>query len=164
MLSKLTNVLLIAVCLAVIGQIVYSHVAGRTAPLPQQAASNMVKVGDVLKAPLPAAPVIALAIASRCHFCVDSMPFYRQVAATPAVKSGRVKLMAFTYEPEETLRAFLKTQGLGDMPISNEGWKASGASGTPTIFRLDAAHKVEKVWNGKMRDVKAEQDFLAGLA
>ena len=48
MLTKLTNTLLILVCLAVIGQIVYSHVAPRQAP-PQQRAAGA-KVGDVLGA------------------------------------------------------------------------------------------------------------------
>jgi hypothetical protein len=89
---------------------------------------------------------LMLIVSSTCHFCTQSMPFYKSLvhshdSATRVVFVGR--------EEEDVLRRYVASNGINDANVqhlSGDNWHIRG---TPTAILCDSAGRVKKQWNGK---------------
>ena len=142
----------------------------RNTPNPQLAAGQQataaVKVGDSLKGVLPDTDwrkdgrMLILAISTRCHFCKDSAPFLRTLAA----QAGKnVKIIAVLPEPAGTAEKYLQGEGVRADHAEQLTRGRIGVIGTPTLILADAAGVVRNVWVGAPQPAQQRQ-VLAALA
>ena len=83
-----------------------------------------------------------LFVRSSCHFCTESMPFYRDL-----VKGGG-RLIAIGPEPPEALLGYLEEHDLAvrGVTIGRGSWPK--LTGTPTLIIVDGSGRVERTWVG----------------
>ena len=89
---------------------------------------------------------LMLIVSSSCHFCTQSMPFYKSLthshdSATRVVFVGR--------EEEDVLRRYVASNGINDaivQRLSGDNWHIRG---TPTAILCDSGGRVKKQWIGK---------------
>ncbi len=120
------------------------------APAPQYA------VGDIV-APLPelsgaaAKPRLLMVVASTCHFCTDSMTFYRELVELKHQRWPTLELVAVSRERPAVLKSYLEKHSLKvDTAVyipQDSGFKVTL---TPTLILLDAPGRVLKIWVGKL--------------
>lgn len=169
-LDTAVNIAILVVCaLAVFILIPKAIQTYRSLTSPAPAPPAMVEKGDrfdELKAVLPAGTNRALivALAPGCHFCNESMPFYKQLLDQRNQKSSPVKIIAAV--PNEEAKAE-EAQKLGSAGATPDGlvkldFKAVKVPGTPTLMLVDNNGKVLDVWVGKL-EADREQEVLAVL-
>ena len=125
---------------------------------------------DQLKAVVPAGSnrALVVAVSPGCHFCNDSIPFYKNLIDQRNQKNSDVKFIAAvpaSEKPEEAQKLVAEeTQKFaagGAQPdgMVNVDFAAIKVPGTPTLMLVDNTGKVLDVWVGKL-DPKAEQKVL----
>jgi thioredoxin-related protein len=119
-----------------------------------------------LKAIMPAGADRALVIAVQplCHFCNESLPFYKQLMEQRNQKGSAVKVIAAVPNAgarEDELKRF---QAAGAQPdgVVQADFNSIKVPGTPTVMLVDRTGKVLAVWVGKLEESK-EQEVLKRL-
>lgn len=95
---------------------------------------------------------LVLAISTTCHFCKDSIPFYRKLGAT-----GTVKMVAVLPQPVTEAQQYLGSAGVHidevkQIPLGNLGVRA-----TPTLLLVNSDGVVTDVWTGQLQPDKETQ-------
>jgi hypothetical protein len=119
-------------------------------PAPQYA------VGEVV-APVPelsgaaARPILLVVMASTCHFCTDSMGFYRELVELKQNRWPALDVVAASRENMLVLTRYLQQHELKvDRAVHiphDSGFKVTL---TPTLMLLDAAGRVLQIWVGRL--------------
>lgn len=140
----------------------------RNSPNPQlaagQQATTEVKVGDSLKGVLSDTDwrkngrTLILAISTQCHFCKDSSPFYRTLAAQAG---NHVKIIAVLPQPAEAAEKYLQGEGVRVDQVEQLTLGRIGVIGTPTLILADAAGVVRNVWVGELQPAQQSQVLAA---
>lgn len=122
----------------------------RGAPAPQYA------VGEVV-APVPelsgaaGRPKLLVVMASTCHFCTDSMGFYRELVELKRDRWPTLDVVAASREQPVVLGSYLQEHSLKvDRAVHiphDSGFKVTL---TPTLMLLDAGGRVLQIWVGKL--------------
>jgi len=102
---------------------------------------------------------LVLGISSACHFCKDSLPFYRQITAQ---SQGRINVIAVLPQPQSEAEAFVRDAGLAGTQVISAPLASIGVYGTPTLLLVDGHGKVKTVWVGKQDDA-GQRKILAAL-
>lgn len=170
-LDTVANIAIILVCAIAAVVLVRTHFFPQ-----QQAGPPQVEKGeqyDQLKAVVPAGSnrALVVAVAPGCHFCNDSIPFYKNLIEQRNQKSSAVKFIAAVptnEKPEEAQKLVAEetqkfTAG-GAQPdgMVNLDFAAIKVPGTPTLMLVDNTGKVLDVWVGKL-DPKGEKAVLKTL-
>lgn len=107
---------------------------------------------------------LLLFVSSRCHFCTDSMPFYRELLAQRSRGNPSIAVIALGREREQDLRAYLGSHGVNvDRAISVQGRSDLKLSATPTVLLLNSAGRVQHVWIGALHQDQ-QRDVLNALS
>ena len=95
---------------------------------------------------------LVLFVSSRCRFCTDSAPFYRQlIGATP--RTGGVRFVAAGVEPREVLASYLRELSVEvDAIVSFPGPPPRRVRGTPTLVLVNSEGQVDLSWVGMLRE------------
>jgi thioredoxin-related protein len=170
-LDTVANIAIILVCAIAAVVLVRTHFF----PPQQQQAGGPEKGEqfDQLKAVVPAGSnrALVVAVSPGCHFCNDSIPFYKNLIDQRNQKNSGVKFIAAvpaSEKPEEAQKLVAdETQKFtagGAQPdgMVNIDFAAIKVPGTPTLMLVDNTGKVLDVWVGKL-DAKAEQKVLQTL-
>jgi thioredoxin-related protein len=121
---------------------------------------------EALRTALPAGAdrALILAIAPGCHFCNESMDFYKQLVERRDSSGSPVKVVAAVSsadakDPEGTRLAEsgVKVDGLVQVDFAK-----AKVSGTPTVVLVDRQGKVLSVWMGKL-DSHGQSEVLKAL-
>lgn len=107
----------------------------------------------------PQRDTLILGISATCHFCQESVPFYKQLLAKT---HGRVNVIAVMPQPQKEAEAFLKAEGLSCDQVVSAQPSASGIRGTPTLLLVDSTGKVKSAWVGKLSD-SAQQEVASAV-
>lgn len=93
---------------------------------------------------------VVLAISSHCRYCIHSTPLYRSLGSAAAAKSGRGNgaLVVVTFEPVETMEAFLAQQGIVATKVLHVDFDSLRVRSTPTLLLVDAQGKVVDAFVG----------------
>jgi thioredoxin-related protein len=168
-LDNAANIAIILACAALLAMVA-NYFYQRTAFFhPQAAPAAAAKKGETLKAlqaVLPAGTERALvvAVAPGCHYCDESLPFYKQLIEQRNQQGSPVKFIAAVPGEEEKGPESTKFAGAGVTPdqMVSVDFKAIKVPGTPTLMLVDNQGKILGVWIGKL-DADGEKDVLALL-
>lgn len=103
---------------------------------------------------------LVLALKKGCHFCEESMPFYRRLMAMQ--QAGQLNAQIVAVFPDSSLDAteVMQSQGLSIIPVfSAVRLDTFKITGTPTVFLVDQNARIVKPWIGK-QDLAGESDII----
>jgi len=103
---------------------------------------------------------ILIAMTTQCHYCMESLPFYRRLSQAVASQGRGVSLRAASSEPIETVRSFLAGHDVPVSQVLTTSFKSIGVTGTPTMFLVDPSGTVKRAYIGKLSE-KQEGEILA---
>jgi hypothetical protein len=102
---------------------------------------------------------LVLAISTQCHFCKESVPFYKKVQSQVG---GSLKTVAVLPQPVATAEQYLSGEGVHVDQIKQATMSGMGIQGTPTMLLVNSAGVVTKIWVGKIMP-EQEQEVLNAL-
>jgi len=159
-LETATHVFLIALCCLAGGILIkqqfFSPPDDNPAAMPELVGRRVNLPG----ADWHAAPVsVLLQISSTCHFCTESMPFYRQLAAARAASAAKVPVIVASADAVAVMQKHLEEQQVTVDKVLHSRLSAFG-TGTPTVYIVDYKGVVKRVFAGKL-DSSAEKELLS---
>jgi hypothetical protein len=129
---------------------------------------NEVKVGDQLPG-LHAYTwkaherTLVLALRNGCHFCDESMPFYRRLAKLEQSNQIDAHLIAVFPDDPAAVRQVVETQQLAIEVVHGIELGQVKVQGTPTLMLVDEQGRVSKVWIGEL-PAAAEAEVIAAIS
>ena len=105
---------------------------------------------------------LVLALKKGCHYCEDSMPFYRQLAQLSEQNALKANLVAVFPDSSADVDAIVKADHLALRTVSRVPLDTLKIPGTPTIFLADRSGKIIQDWIGVLSD-EQQQQLLALL-
>jgi len=114
--------------------------------------------------PAGADRALVVAVAPTCHFCEESMPFYKRLVDERNQKGSQTRVVAAL--AQESAKAG-EQQNMANAGVQPDGlvvldFKEVKVQGTPTILLVDRQGKVLNVWIGKQGS-GGEDEILAAL-
>jgi thioredoxin-related protein len=100
---------------------------------------------------------LILALRKGCHYCEESMPFYRRLAQMSQQKELKVNLVAVFPDNNADVADIVKTQGLSVETVPGVPLKSLKVPGTPTIILADSSGRVIQDWVGQLTDQQEKQ-------
>lgn len=106
---------------------------------------------------------LLLAVRKGCHFCEESMPFYRRLAALRDQHQVDAQLVAVFPDSEEEARGVLKDARLDNIGLASRVTLPQiNVTGTPTLLLVDKRGVVSRAWIGKLTP-DGEEEVLKAL-
>lgn len=102
---------------------------------------------------------LVLGISASCHFCKDSLPFYKQLASQA---QGKVNVIAVLPQEQKEADAFLQGAGIANVQVVSQNLGKIGVYATPTLLLVDSSGKVKDSWVGEL-DAARQKKLLAEL-
>lgn len=166
-LDTVANIAIIVVCIIAAAILIRNNFLQ-----PQQQQGNRppeAEVGeqfDTLRQVMPAGTqrAMVVALSPTCHFCNESMPFYKQLIDQRNQSGSPVKVIAAVPRDEAKAEEQQKFATAGVQPDSlvTLDFASIKVPGTPTILHVDNQGKVLDVWVGKL-DESGEKAVLQKL-
>jgi hypothetical protein len=101
---------------------------------------------------------VLMALSPTCHFCTESAPFYRRLAAE--LSNRPVQLTALFPEGSENKGGeYLKGLGLQVNDVREGSFSSLHIRGTPTLILVDEQGVARNVWAGKLSP-ETERDVI----
>lgn len=91
---------------------------------------------------------VLLVMQKGCHFCTESMPFYKTLAQKASEKG--VKVIAVLPNSLEESIGYLRENGLQIQDVRQTSLGTINVAGTPTLMLLDEQGEVSDSWVGKL--------------
>jgi thioredoxin-related protein len=158
-LDTIANIAIIVVCAIAAVVLIRSHFFP-----PRQAGPEEAKKGEQfaqIQQVLPAGTNKALVVAVQpgCHFCNDSMPFYKRLIDERNQKNSPVKFIAAVPADEAKAEEAQKFAAVGAQPdgMVKLDFASIKVPGTPTLLLVDNTGKVLDVWVGKLEPDKEKE-------
>ncbi len=157
-LERIANIFVIVGIAVFLVLVVHNRIWRSNAPPASQAAMADALKGKTIRVsgidfPRSRASVL-LVISKTCHFCEESVPFYRTLAAET---QGKADLLAVLPQPRPEAEAYLKAAGVAATQVASAPPAELGVTGTPTLVLLDRSGKVQEVWLGFLDGARQAQ-------
>jgi len=166
-LDTVANIAIILVCAIAAFILIRNNFFNRPqagGPRPPEAAVG--EQFDALRQVVPAGTdrALVVAVSPTCHFCTDSMPFYKRLIDERNGKGSKTKVIAAV--PREEARAEerqkMASAGVNPDDVVAVDFQNIKVPGTPTVLLVDNQGKVLNVWVGK-QDSSGEEKILKTL-
>lgn len=163
-LDTAANIAIILVCaIAAVVLVRNQFFPARPAGAPQ------VEKGETFAAlkgavPAGASRALVVAVSPTCHYCNDSLPFYKHLVDERNSKGSGVKFIAAVPTEDSKAPESEKFTSAGVTPDSvvHLDFSSIKVPGTPTLMLVDNNGKVLNVWVGKLDD-GGEKEVLKTL-
>ncbi len=173
-LDTVANIAIIVVCAIAAVVLIRNQFFPKPAPTPGnmpqiEKGEKYAQLKDVI--PAGASRALVVAVQPGCHFCNDSMPFYKKLLDERNQKGSQVKFVAAVPNAPKPADAQQivsaeseKFAAVGAQPdkMVNLDFSAIKVPGTPTLVLVDNSGKVLNVWVGKL-DGDGEKEVLKTL-
>lgn len=100
---------------------------------------------------------LVLALSTTCHFCKDSIPFYRKLGAT----GTDVKMVAVLPQAVTEAQQYLGSAGVHVDDVKQVPMNTLGVRGTPTLLLVNDVGVVTDLWVGKLQPDQETQVLTA---
>jgi hypothetical protein len=104
---------------------------------------------------------VVLALSDKCKYCTESAPFYKQLAAQIAQRSGVRVLAVFPQEPNAG-KKYLDDLGISVGDVKQATLDSIGVRATPTLLIVDKSGTVKQSWVGLLKGDR-ETEVLKGI-
>jgi thioredoxin-related protein len=104
--------------------------------------------------------ILLLVLQKGCHFCSESMPFYKTLVEKSKEKG--VKLIAVLPNSREESLQYLKENGVEIQEIKQAQLNSINVRGTPTLILVNDKGEVANSWIGKLPSQK-ETEVIENL-
>ena len=160
LLNRIVNVAVILACAAVVIHLSLYAYHLRTPAVPPVYAKGA-KIPDTKELGFSSAQrTLILVTHSQCHFCQESMPFYKRL--TNAAHKEGVRVVGLSAEDLAVHRDFLTWGGLYVDFVGSMAVNGIKVRGTPTLIEVDRRGVVLSSWEGTVSPAK-EPDMEASL-
>jgi hypothetical protein len=159
-LETVTHVFLIGVCCLAGGLLIEQRFFSQPAE-DSAAAPNLVgRAVNLPGADWQAAPIsVLLQISSTCHFCNESMPFYKQLVAARQSAAAKVPVIVASRDAVAVMRKHLEDQQVAVDKVLHSRLEDLPPV-TPTVYVVDSTGTVKRVFVGKL-DASSEKELLS---
>lgn len=164
-LDTAANIAIIVVC-AIAAFVLIRNQFFPPAPPPRP---GEVAKGDQIAALQQVVPAgsnraLVMALSPGCHFCTESMPFYKRLIDERNQKGSDIKVVAAVPAPEAKDGEVKIMQEAGVKPdsVTTLNFQEAKVAGTPTLLLVDNKGEVLDVWVGKL-DERSEEKVLEAL-
>jgi hypothetical protein len=159
-LETATHVFLIAVCCLAGGLLIEQRFfSGEDSGLP----TAPTVVGREVKLPgadWQSAPVsVLLQISSTCHFCNDSMPFYRKMMAARQASGAKIPVIVASADAVPVMQQHLADRQVSVDKVLHSRLDGIGAV-TPTVYIVDSKGMIRRVFTGEL-DSSGQRELLS---
>jgi hypothetical protein len=105
---------------------------------------------------------LVLALKKGCHYCEDSMPFYRRLSKLSEQKALKANLVAVFPDPVADVDAVVKAEHLTLQAVPSFPLPSLKVPGTPAMILADSSGRVLQDWIGLLSD-RQEQELINTL-
>ena len=105
---------------------------------------------------------LILAIKRGCHFCEESMPFYRRLEQMEADGQFAVHVVAVLPDNPASARFYLRCQNLNVDVVPNVPLDTLDVSGTPTAILVDQHGTLVRAWDGALSP-RQQRELISAL-
>jgi hypothetical protein len=148
-LETATHIFLIALCCLAGGLLIEQRFFSE----PDSAPTVGNLVGREVKLPgadWQSAPVsVLLQISSTCHYCNDSMPFYRQLMAARQSSTAKIPVIVASADAVTVMQQHLADEQVGVDKVLHSRMEGFGTV-TPTVYIVDSKGMVKRVFVGEL--------------
>lgn len=132
-------------------------------PAPQE-----YQVGEKLAAGFPvdfsqAPQTLLMVLSSKCHFCSESTPFYREMLSARPINGPATRVVAIGLEQAATLEEYVKQEQLAVDAVASIPREKLKFRGTPTLLLVDRSGTVTAIWGGFLSTNERKQQVLRVL-
>jgi thioredoxin-related protein len=164
-LDTAANIAIILVC-AIAAFVLIRNQFFPPAPPPRPGEVAQGDQIEVLQQAVPAGAdrALVMALSPGCHFCTESMPFYKRLIDERNQKGSDIKVVAAVPAPEarEGEMKIMADAGVKPDAVVELNFQEAKVAGTPTLLLVDNQGKVLDVWVGKL-DERNEKKVLQTL-
>jgi hypothetical protein len=163
-LERITHVVLIVVSITAGGLLLERRFAPPNQGVASAPGSPLIRKHlDVAGINWETHPVSAvLFMSTHCHFCLESMAYYRQLAAVRNTSGTHVPLRVVSMESSEDVGMLLSSEGVVADGVYKLPKQYPGLGLTPTLLVVNSEGIVRKVYLGKLGPTQ-EKEFLEFL-
>jgi hypothetical protein len=97
---------------------------------------------------------VVLVLSTTCHFCKESSGFYRKLVEDCR---SHARTVAFFPQTPEEAQAYLRAEDVQVDEVKHADFQSLQIGGTPTLLLVDSNGVVQKVWLGKLSEVKEKE-------
>jgi hypothetical protein len=101
---------------------------------------------------------VAVALNSKCAFCMASVPFYRALDTMAHQAKGKLSLTIVSSEPTETVQRFLAEHGITADRVFAVPLPSTGVTATPSLFLVDSHGTIRAAFAGRLNP--SQEEFL----
>jgi hypothetical protein len=105
---------------------------------------------------------LLLVVRHGCHFCAESMPFYRALTGMEYSKEIPTHVLIVAPDNKSTLDDDLFGAGVAAQSIPGLSLDALHVRGTPTAMLVDSKGRVEQAWVG-LQDPHGQAEIIAAI-
>jgi len=103
---------------------------------------------------------LLLALATGCHFCSESAPFYQRIAREVS-KRNDVRVISLFPKGEAGGREYLSKLGVPIPDVRQASFEDIGVAGTPALVLVNSSGVAAGVWIGQLPADKEAEVFAA---
>jgi hypothetical protein len=99
---------------------------------------------------------LVLVLQSKCPFCTESAPFYKELVAAQS-RLTNTEITAVFPESDDDAKAYLGSIGLAIDNVRRVPLRSIGVQGTPTVLLVNSSGVVTGVWRGRLNHDREEE-------
>jgi len=146
-LDIVSNIVVIVVGIVVVGVVATKYSGLGKLPETLKPGAHM----PLAELQMPEKPrTLLIFLRKGCHFCEDSLPFYKRLEADLGLARERVNILALFPDSAADAAAVLKGANLEIGYRAAVNFSRFGVSGTPTLVLVDQTGKLTQSWVGKL--------------
>src|SRR5437588_1264244 len=146
-LEVATNVAALLVALVVLGIFAWNQFTRHSIP---QLQAGLQKGQDFVQVPginfNTLSQTLIIAMSTKCHYCAESLPFYKQLAEAQRANGQATHIVAVFPNREDEVKQYVQQNKLDLETIAGVNLDALNISGTPTAVLIDSSGKVRDFW------------------
>lgn len=163
-LEIVTNIAVLAVAILIIWTFIGSYFTRRSLPPLQsglQKGMPFTQLPGISYSDSPQTLIVAMN--TQCHYCKESIPFYRRLAEQQAHGNKATRIVAVFPNSQEEVDQYLKENQLNLATVTAVDLSKLSLSGTPTMILVDSDGKIRDFWAGRLPD-ETEKQIVNALA
>lgn len=100
-------------------------------------------------------------MSATCHYCKESLPFYKQLADAQQQSGRATHIVAIFPNSENDIKQYVQENQLHLETIAGVNFKALNISSTPTMLLVDRDGKILDFWVGKLSKNDEQQVIIS---